>query len=143
MITLEVLESPYLNHHFTQKQDYIRYTDAIQLGSYVHKKFNKIKFTQTENELILKVQSELESAFDVKLNIPWMMSTHILNFQYDYKKYVELFKKESQRWFLSLWHMRIMPLWLPLNLWALRSLNFSMEPLLIIIWDIHILKRPG
>ena len=95
--SFEVLESPYLNHHFTQKQDYIRYTDAIQLGSYVHKKFNKIKFTQTENELIFKVQSELESAFDVKLNIPWMMSTHILNFQYDYKKYVELFKKRKPK----------------------------------------------
>jgi hypothetical protein len=38
--SFEVLESPYLNHHFTQKQDSSRYTDAIQFGSYVHKKFN-------------------------------------------------------------------------------------------------------
>ena len=58
--SFEVLESPYLNHHYTRKQDYIRYTDAIQLGSYVHKKFNKVEFTQKEEELILKVQDELE-----------------------------------------------------------------------------------
>lgn len=95
--SFEVMESPYLNHHYTQKQDYIRYTDAIQLGSYIHKKFNKITFTQSEKELISKVQSELESKFSVNLNIPWMLTTHILNFQYDYKKYRELFKKRQPK----------------------------------------------
>lgn len=77
--SFEVLESPYLNHHFTQKQDYISYTDAIQLGSYIHKKLNKIEFSQSEKELILKVQNELESIFNIELNIPWMLTTHILN----------------------------------------------------------------
>jgi hypothetical protein len=95
--SFEVLESPYLNHHYTKKQDYILYTDAIQLGSYVHKKFTKVEFTQKETELISKVQSELENAFNVKLNIPWMLKLHILNFQYDYKKYVDLFKKRKPK----------------------------------------------
>lgn len=95
--SFQVLESPYLNHHYTQKQDYIRYTDAIQLGSYVHKKFNKVEFTKEEEDLILKVQGELETAFNIKLNIPWMLKTHILNFQYDYKKYIELFKKRKPK----------------------------------------------
>jgi uncharacterized membrane protein len=95
--SFEVLESPYLNHHFTQKQDYISYTDAIQLGSYIHKKFNKIEFNSKEKEIILKVQNELEAAFNVKLNISWMLTTHILNFQYDYKKYIELFKKRKPK----------------------------------------------
>ena len=93
--SFEVLESPYLNHHYTQKQEYIRYTDAIQLGSYLHKKFNKIEFSQKEEKLILKVQNELENAFNVKLNIPSMLKMHILNFRYDYEKYVELFKKRK------------------------------------------------
>lgn len=95
--SFEVLESPYLNHHYTKKQDYIRYTDAIQLGSYVHKKFNKVEFSQKEENLILEVQKELEKAFNIKLNIPWMMRTHILNFQYDYEKYIELFKKRNPK----------------------------------------------
>ncbi|MBQ8016627.1 MAG: sialyltransferase [Methanobrevibacter sp.] len=95
--SFEVLESPYLNHHYTQKQDYVRYTDAIQLGSYVHKKFNKVKFSQKELDLILKVQDELEKIFNIKLNIRWMLTTHILNFQYDFKKYVELFKKRKPK----------------------------------------------
>ena len=95
--SFEVLESPYLNHHYTQKQDYIRYTDAIQLGSYVHKKFNKVEFTQEEEKLILKVQNELENAFNIKLNILWMMRTHILNFQHDYNKYIDLFKKRNPK----------------------------------------------
>lgn len=95
--SFEVLEAPYINHHYVKKQDYIKYTDAIQLGSYIHKKFNKVEFSQTEEELILDVQDELESAFNIRLNISWMMKTHILNFQHDYKKYVELFKKRNPK----------------------------------------------
>jgi hypothetical protein len=95
--SFEVLESPYLNDHFTKKQDYIRYTDAIQMGSYIHKKFNKVEFTQNEKNLILKVQDELETAFGIELNILGMLETHILNFQYDYKKYIELFEKRRPK----------------------------------------------
>ncbi|WP_458453582.1 sialyltransferase [Methanobrevibacter sp.] len=95
--SFEVLESPYLNKHLTKKQDYIKYTDRIDLGSYIHKKFNKIEFTQKEKELISTVQSELENTFDIKLNILWMLTTHILNFQYDFKKYVQLFKKRKPK----------------------------------------------
>lgn len=95
--SFEVLESPYLNNHFTKKQDYIRYTDAVQLGSYVHKKFNRIDFSQEERELILKVQNELEAAFDIKLNILWMLEMHILNFEYDFKRYIDLFKKRKPK----------------------------------------------
>ena len=95
--SFEVLEAPYLNKHYTKKQDYVRYTDAIQLGSYIHKKFNKVEFSESEKELIFKVQNELESAFNIKLNIPWMLTTHILNFQYDFKKYVDLFEKRKPK----------------------------------------------
>lgn len=95
--SFEVLESPYLNHHYTRKQSYMSYTDRIQLGSYIYKKFNKVEFSQSESELIMKVQNELEATFNVKLNISWMMKTHILNFQYDFKKYVELFKKRKPK----------------------------------------------
>lgn len=95
--SFEVLEAPYLNHHLTKKEDYIKYTDRIDLGSYVHKKFNKVEFTQKEKDIILKVQNELENAFNIKLNIPWMMTTHILNFEHDFKKYVDLFKKRNPK----------------------------------------------
>ena len=93
--SFEVLEAPYLNHHYTQKQDYIRYTDAIQLGSYVHKKFNKVEFTKEEEQFILKIQNELEDTFNINLNISWMMKTHILNFRHDYKRYIDLFRKRK------------------------------------------------
>lgn len=95
--SFEVLESPYINQHFTKKQKYIKYTDRIDLGSYVYKKFNKIEFTQNERELVLKVQKELEEAFDIKLNILWMLTTHILNFKYDFNTYVKLFKKRNPK----------------------------------------------
>ncbi|WP_405292746.1 sialyltransferase [Methanobrevibacter sp.] len=95
--SFEVLESPYLNKHYTKPQNYVLFTDAIQLGSYIHKKFNKVEFSESEKELILKVQGELEATFNIKLNLKWMLTTHILNFQYDFKKYVELFKKRKPK----------------------------------------------
>lgn len=95
--SFEVLESPYLNEHLTKKQKYIKYTDRVDLGSYIYKKFNKIEFTQHEKELILNVESELERTFNIELNITWMLTTHILNFQYDFKKYRQLFKKRNPK----------------------------------------------
>lgn len=95
--SFEVLDAPYLNKHFTKKESYIKYTDRIQLGSYVYKKFNKIEFTAKENELISKVRNELESSFNLDINLEWILTIHILNFKYDYKKYTELFKKRNPR----------------------------------------------
>ena len=91
--SFEVLEAPYLNKHFTKKQSYIKYTDRIQLGSYIYKKFNKIQFTDEEMSLISDVRKELEKAFNLEINLEWILTIHILNFTYDYKKYIELFKK--------------------------------------------------
>ena len=95
--SFEVLEAPYLNKHFTNKQPYIKYTDRIQLGSYIYKKFNKVEFTQEEQELISNVKRELEESFDLSINLEWILKIHILNFTYDYKKYSELFKKRRPK----------------------------------------------
>lgn len=95
--SFEVLEAPYLNKHYTIKKDYIKYTDRIQLGSYLYKKRNKIEFTPKELELITNLEAELEKAFDLKINLKWVLTIHILNFQYDYKKYTELFNKRKPK----------------------------------------------
>jgi hypothetical protein len=95
--SFEVLEAPYLNNHFTKKQPYIKYTDRIQLGSYIYKKRNKIEFTDKEKDLISKVRKDLEDAFSLEINLEWILTIHILNFTYDYKKYTELFKKRKPK----------------------------------------------
>lgn len=95
--SFEVLEAPYLNKHFTLKQKYIKYTDRIQLGSYIYKKFNKIEFSLKEQELISSVKKELEDKFGFDVDLEWMLKIHILNFKYDYKKYTELFKKRKPK----------------------------------------------
>ena len=95
--SFEVLEAPYLNKHFTKKSKYIKYTDRIQLGSYLYKKRNKIEFNPDERELIHNVKKELEKSFDLEIDLEWILTMHILNFQYDYRKYMELFKKRSPK----------------------------------------------
>lgn len=95
--SFEVLEAPYLNKHFTNKEPYIKYTDRIQLGSYIYKKRNKIEFTSNEKELISNVKRDLENIFNLDINLEWILTIHILNFQYDYKKYTELFQKRKPK----------------------------------------------
>ena len=95
--SFEVLEAPYLNEHLSDKKDYVKYTDRIELGSYVYKKFNKIKFTSQESQLISEVKHELESEFKIDIHLESILTMHILNFQYDYKKYIQLFKKRRPK----------------------------------------------
>lgn len=93
--SFEVMEAPYLNKHFTNKHEHVKYTDRIQLGSYIYKKFHKIEFSDKEKELISNIEKELDDAFSLKIDIAGIFAMHILNFQYDYKKYVDLFKKRN------------------------------------------------
>lgn len=95
--SFEVLEAPYLNKHFTKKQPYIKFTDRIQLGSYIYKKLNKIEFTSQELKLICDVKKDLENTFNLEINLEWILTVHILNFKYDYKKYTQLFKKRMPK----------------------------------------------
>ena len=95
--SFEVLEAPYLNKHISNKKSYISYTDRIQLGSYIFKKRNKIKFNDNEINLIKNIQKELKKAFNIDINLTQILEMHILNFKYDYSKYIELFKKRKPK----------------------------------------------
>ncbi|MBO7209733.1 MAG: sialyltransferase, partial [Methanobrevibacter sp.] len=92
----ETIESPYLNHHFRNneniKENHVRFNDRILLGSFIHKTRNrgKLPFTDDEKQLINKVKEELETAFKIEIDLFRIMEDHILNFQYDYEKYIEL-----------------------------------------------------
>lgn len=97
----ETIESPYLNHHFRNneniKENNVRFNDRILLGSFIHKTRNrgKLPFTDDEKQLINKVKEELEAAFKIKIDLFRIMEDHILNFQYDYEKYIELLQKKN------------------------------------------------
>jgi len=95
--SFEVMEAPYLNKHFSTKRDYIKYTDRIELGSYIFKKFSKIEFSESENKLISNVKNDLEDTFRIKIDLEDIIRNHILNFKYDYMKYLELFKKRQPK----------------------------------------------
>jgi hypothetical protein len=92
-----VLESTYFNEHFTKRQDYIKYLDRIELGSYIYKKRNKLEFTPSEKKLINDIKTELKNAFDVDVDIVSILTRKIQNFQYDYEMYTELFKKRNPK----------------------------------------------
>lgn len=95
--SFEVLEAPYLNKHFTNKKNYIKYTDRIQLGSYIYKKFNKIEFTQKEQNLISNLEKEFKTNFNLDIDLSLILKNHILNFKYDYNNYVKLFEKRKPK----------------------------------------------
>lgn len=96
----EVIESPYLNKHEGKKEDYIKYNDRILLGSYFCKKFTNLKLKTCEKEKIYNIQRELNSKFNIEIDLFNIISNHILDFKYQYKKYDKLFKKRKTKYVL-------------------------------------------
>lgn len=94
----EIIESPYLNKHYTNKSKNIRYNDRILLGSYIHKKTNSIHFNDEEKELIQDIYNEFLIQFNIHMdNLEDIIEDHILNFEYEYEKYKKLILKKSPK----------------------------------------------
>ena len=101
--SFETIESPYLNKHFRNKnnikENNVKFNDRILLGSFIHKTRNrgKVPFTNEEKEFIDKIKTELENIFSIEIDLFRIMEDHILNFQYDYNKYIELLEKRNPK----------------------------------------------
>ncbi len=101
--SFEVIESPYLNKHFTsksyQKENNIKFNDRILLGSFIYKSRNrgKLPFTQEELDKIATVKKAIEESFSIEVDLFRIIEDHILNFKYDYGKYVELLEKKEPK----------------------------------------------
>ncbi len=101
--SFETIESPYLNQHFRSnaniKENHVRFNDRILLGSFIHKTRNrgKLPFTEEEKQFINSVKEDLETAFKIEIDLFSIMENHILNFQYDYKKYIELLQRKNPK----------------------------------------------
>ena len=101
--SFETIESPYLNQHFRNKsnikENNVKFNDRILLGSFIHKTRNrgKLPFTEDEKQLINTVKEEIETAFKIEIDLFRIMENHILNFQYDYKKYIELLQRKNPK----------------------------------------------
>lgn len=101
--SFETIESPYLNNHFRNnkniRENHVKFNDRILLGSFIHKTRNrgKVPFTKEEKQLINAVKEELESTFKIEIDLFRIIEDHILNFQYDYKKYIELLEKKNPK----------------------------------------------
>lgn len=101
--SFETIESPYLNQHFRSneniKENNVKFNDRILLGSFIHKTRNrgKLHFTKSEMQYINSVKEELETAFEIEIDLFRIMEDHILNFQYDYKKYIELLQRKKPK----------------------------------------------
>lgn len=102
--TFETIESPYLNNHFRTKdnikENHVKFNDRILLGSFIHKSRNrgKLPFTEDEKQFINTLQDEIESIFKIEIDLFRIIEDHILNFQYDYGKYIELLEKRKPKW---------------------------------------------
>ena len=101
--TFEIIESPYLNKHFTsksyQKRNHVKFNDRILLGSFINKSRNrgKVPFTQDEKSRIEMIKDELENAFSIEIDLLAIIEDHILNFKYDYGKYLELLDRKKPK----------------------------------------------
>ena len=101
--SFETIESPYLNKHFRNneniKENNVKFNDRILLGSFIHKTRNrgKVPFREEEKAFINAIKSEIETVFNIKIDLFRIIEDHILNFQYDYRKYIELLEKRKPK----------------------------------------------
>ena len=101
--SFETIESPYLNKHFRNneniKENNVKFNDRILLGSFIHKTRNrgKVPFREEEKAFINTIKSEIETVFNIKIDLFRIIEDHILNFQYDYRKYIELLEKRKPK----------------------------------------------
>ncbi|MBE6512134.1 MAG: sialyltransferase [Methanobrevibacter olleyae] len=101
--SFQTIESPYLNQHFRSKanikDNHVRFNDRILLGSFIHKTRNrgKLPFTEEEKQFINSVKEEIETTFKIEIDLFSIMEDHILNFQYDYEKYIELLQRKQPK----------------------------------------------
>ena len=101
--SFETIESPYLNKHFRNneniKENNVKFNDRILLGSFIHKTRNrgKVPFREEEKAFINAIKSEIETVFNIEIDLFRIIEDHILNFQYDYRKYIELLEKRKPK----------------------------------------------
>ena len=94
----EIIESPYLNNHFTENSSKIRYNDRILLLSYFYKKTHKVEFTESERELLRQLLNDLSVQFNMDFNyLENVIKEHILNFKYEYNSYKKLLVKKNPK----------------------------------------------
>lgn len=89
----DIIESPYLNKHYSEKSNKIKYNDKILLGSYIYKKMTNLKFTKEETDLMETIENEINNSYSIDLDLKSIIENHILNFQYEYKQYKKLLNK--------------------------------------------------
>ncbi|MDR2967070.1 MAG: CDP-glycerol glycerophosphotransferase family protein [Methanobacteriaceae archaeon] len=94
----EIIETPYLNKHLTKKENYIKYNDRILLGSYFYKKRTNLQLKASEKDKIANIQREINSNFNIDIDLLNIIKNHILDFEYQYKKYDQLFKKRTPKY---------------------------------------------
>ena len=77
----------------------MRFNDRILLGSFINKSRNrgKVPFTEDEKSRIDLLKKELETAFSIEIDLFRIIEDHILNFKYDYEKYLELLEKKQPK----------------------------------------------
>lgn len=108
----ELIESPYLNKHYTpnwKKKDkngnrYIKYNDKILIESYIHRNKNKIEFTEEELNKINLIEQDIENSFSdiesriiITIDLEKIIEDSILNFKFQYKKYLEIFEAKKPK----------------------------------------------
>ncbi|WP_295723460.1 sialyltransferase [uncultured Methanobrevibacter sp.] len=94
----EIIESPYLNNHFSEDSTKIRYNDRILLLSYLYKKTHKVKFTDSERGLLRQLLNDLSVKFNIDFNyLENVIKDHILNFKYEYNSYKKLLSKKNPK----------------------------------------------
>jgi hypothetical protein len=88
-----VLEKPYLQKHWSEKDVYKRYLDDSILYTSLLSKIIFVKYTQEQAELLKNLEDKIIDLFNIKLDLFKYCEVDIKKFKLYYKYYYKLFLK--------------------------------------------------
>ncbi len=91
----DVIERPYLNKHISKKEKNRKYLDYLYLVSYLPIELSEVKFINKDLIWIQKLQNEINTYFDIEIDLVKLFSMNIIKYKCYYKFYLKLLEKRK------------------------------------------------
>lgn len=91
-----VLEKPYIQKHYTKKEEYIKYLDDSILLASIFSKFIIIDLKNKQN-IITRVNKDINKTFSINISLEELLMKSLKKFKIYYKYYYKLLKKLNPR----------------------------------------------
>lgn len=93
----EIIDKPHLRKHYNKPSANRSYFEHFSIIDYIKRNFFALKFDKEDQNLVSRIQTDLENVFKIKLNLLEQIEYLITHFKNEVKYYDKLFKKRKPK----------------------------------------------